>query len=65
MIGSLAMAMRYTFERGDLAARIEAAIAAVLANGGRTADIAGPAATSVLSTGAMGDAVVAALARAA
>ncbi len=33
MIGSLAMAMRYTFERGDLADRVEAAIAAVLAQG--------------------------------
>ncbi len=41
MIGSLAMAMRYTFERGDLADRIEAAIAAVLAKGLRTADIKG------------------------
>ena len=59
MIGSLAMAMRYTFDRGDLADRIEAAIAAVLAQGGRTADIAAGAPS--LSTAAMGDAVVAAL----
>ncbi len=59
MIGSLGMAMRYTFDRGDLADRIEAAIAAVLAQGCRTADIAadGPS----LPTAAMGDAVVAAL----
>jgi 3-isopropylmalate dehydrogenase len=60
MIGSLAMAMRYTFERGDLADRIEAAIAAVLAKGLRTADIKGDAANHI-STSAMGDAIVAAL----
>ena len=61
MIGSLAMALRYTFERGDLADRVEGAIAAVLAKGQRTADIKGDAATH-LSTAEMGDAVVAALA---
>ena len=61
MIGSLAMAMRYTFDRGDLADRIEAAISAVLAQGLRTADIKG-AHDSSISTAAMGDAIVAALA---
>jgi 3-isopropylmalate dehydrogenase len=60
MIGSLAMALRYTFERGDLADRLEAAIAGVLAKGLRTADITADAATS-LSTQAMGDAIVAEL----
>ena len=60
MIGSLAMAMRYTFDRGDLADRIEAAIAAVLAQGLRTADIKGEAASHI-STSEMGDAIVAAL----
>jgi 3-isopropylmalate dehydrogenase len=60
MIGSLAMAMRYTFERGDLADRIEAAIATVLAQGLRTADIKGDAPRHI-STSAMGDAIVAAL----
>jgi 3-isopropylmalate dehydrogenase len=60
MIGSLAMAMRYTFERPDLADRIEAAIAAVLAKGLRTADIKAAGETSI-ATGAMGDAIVAAL----
>ena len=60
MIGSFAMALRYTFERGDLADRIEAAIARVLAKGLRTADIKGDAPSHV-STGEMGDAVVAAL----
>ena len=61
MIGSLAMAMRYTFERGDLADRIEAAIAGVLAKGLRTADIKG-AGEGHISTAAMGDAIVAELA---
>ena len=61
MIGSLAMAMRYTFGRGDLADRIEAAIATVLANGLRTADIRGEGPAAV-STAQMGDAVAAALA---
>ena len=60
MIGSLAMAMRYTFDRVDLADRIEGAIAAVLEKGLRTADIKG-AASSHLSTREMGDGIVAAL----
>ncbi len=60
MIGSFAMALRYTFERGDLADRIEHAIAGVLTKGLRTADIKGDA-TSHLSTSAMGDAIVAEL----
>ena len=60
MIGSLAMAMRYTFERPDIAERIEAAIASVLAQGLRTADITEKGGASI-STGAMGDAIVAAL----
>lgn len=62
MIGSLAMAMRYSFGRGEVADLIEAAIAAVLASGARTADIA-PSGTPVLSTSQMGDAILAALAR--
>lgn len=61
MIGSLAMAMRYTFDRSDVADRIEAAVAAVLAKGHRTADIKGEG-QAAISTGEMGDAVVAALA---
>ena len=60
MIGSLAMAMRYTFDRADIAERIEAAIASVLAQGLRTADIKAEGGASI-STGEMGDAVVAAL----
>lgn len=60
MIGSLAMAMRYTFDRGDVADRIEAAIAAVLAKGLRTVDIKGDA-PKAISTSEMGDAIVAEL----
>jgi 3-isopropylmalate dehydrogenase len=60
MIGSLGMALRYSFGQIELADRIEAAIATVLAKGLRTADIKGDAATSV-STAEMGDAILAAL----
>lgn len=58
MIGSLAMAMRYSFGEGDVADRIERAIASVLTDGLRTADIKGDAA-SFVSTREMGDAIVA------
>ena len=60
MIGSFAMALRYSFDLGDLADRLEAAISSVLAKGLRTADIAGGAAPA-LSTAVMGDAILAAL----
>ena len=61
MIGSLAMALRYSFDMGAEADRLEQAIAPALAEGHRTADIARPG-EAVISTSAMGDAVVAALA---
>jgi 3-isopropylmalate dehydrogenase len=61
MIGSLAMALRYSFDMGAEADRLERAIAQALAAGHRTADIARPGEATV-STSAMGDAVVAALA---
>jgi 3-isopropylmalate dehydrogenase len=64
MIGSFAMALRYSFGLQEAAARIDAAIADVLAAGLRTADIKG-AATTTVSTSQMGDAIVAALAKAA
>ena len=64
MILSVAMMFRYTFERADIADRIEAAVRAVLAAGLRTRDIALPE-ERVTGTRAMGDAVVAALRRAA
>jgi 3-isopropylmalate dehydrogenase len=60
MIGSLGMALRYSFNHGDLADRIETAIAAVLAKGIRTGDIAGDAQETV-STTQMGDAILAEL----
>ncbi len=47
MIGSFGMALRYSFGFGDLADRIEKAIAGVLAKGYRTADIKGDASKSV------------------
>ncbi|HMF06000.1 MAG TPA: 3-isopropylmalate dehydrogenase, partial [Methylocella sp.] len=60
MIGSFAMALRYSFNLGELADRIEAAIASVLAKGLRTADIAGNMKDTV-STSQMGNAILAAL----
>ena len=55
------MMLRYSFERGDIADRIERAVRAALAAGYRTPDIAPPGAKRV-GTKAMGDAVVEALA---
>ena len=60
MIGSLAMALRYSFDLGAEADALERAIARALAEGHRTADIAKPG-EAVVSTFAMGDAVLAAL----
>ncbi|HEY8136675.1 MAG TPA: 3-isopropylmalate dehydrogenase [Methylocystis sp.] len=57
MIGSLGMAMRYSFDLPKAADAIDAAISAVLARGLRTADIKGSAASTV-STSEMGDAIV-------
>ncbi|MEN3929611.1 3-isopropylmalate dehydrogenase [Microvirga sp. W0021] len=59
MIGSLAMALRYSFDRGDVAEKLEKAIINVLANGTRTRDIADGA--QAVGTSAMGDAVLAEL----
>ncbi len=60
MILSLAMALRYTLGRADLAARVEGAVGAVLEAGWRTPDISSAGARRA-STAQMGDAVVAAL----
>jgi 3-isopropylmalate dehydrogenase len=60
MIGSLGMALRYSFNLGDLADRVENSIAAVLAKGIRTIDIAGETKETV-STAQMGDAILAEL----
>jgi 3-isopropylmalate dehydrogenase len=63
MILSVAMMFRHTFARADVAGRIESAVRAALRAGRRTADIAGEG-DAAIGTGAMGDAVVAALRRA-
>ena len=60
MIGSLAMALRYSLDMGDEADRLERAIASALDQGYRTADLARPGEATV-ATAQMGDAVVAAL----
>jgi 3-isopropylmalate dehydrogenase len=60
MIGSLAMALRYSFDLAAAADAIEKAISGVLAQGLRTADIKGAAASSI-STSQMGDAILAEL----
>jgi 3-isopropylmalate dehydrogenase len=57
MIGSLAMALRYSFNLGDAADMLERAITNVLASGLRTKDIAAPG-TNAVGTGEMGDAIV-------
>src|SRR5271155_4654700 len=63
MIGSFGMALRYSFGLNEAADRLEAAIASVLDAGLRTADISAPGGAPV-STTQMGDAIVAAVARA-
>jgi 3-isopropylmalate dehydrogenase len=57
MIASFAMALRYSFDMGGLADKVEAAIAAVLAGGLRTADIKSEGATAVTTT-QMGEAIL-------
>ncbi|HPG21212.1 MAG TPA: 3-isopropylmalate dehydrogenase [Amaricoccus sp.] len=58
---SFAMALRYSFDAGEEAARLEAAVERVLADGLRTADLLGPEGGTPVSTRAMGDAILAAL----
>ncbi|MCB2054946.1 MAG: 3-isopropylmalate dehydrogenase, partial [Geminicoccaceae bacterium] len=62
MLLSLAMMLRYSFDLAEEADRLEKSIGAVLDQGLRTADIMQPGKSEV-STGAMGDAVVAELDR--
>ncbi len=57
MIASFGMALRYSFDMGQLADKLDAAIAAVLANGLRTADIKSEGMTFV-STTQMGEAIL-------
>ncbi|NDV02236.1 3-isopropylmalate dehydrogenase [Pseudoroseicyclus tamaricis] len=61
---SFAMALRYSFDLGDEATRVEKAVETVLADGLRTADLLGEEGKSPVSTSEMGDAIVAALAAA-
>ena len=58
MIASFAMALRYSFGMLKEADLIEKAIAAALAKGLRTADIASPG-TQTVGTAQMGDAIIA------
>ena len=61
---SFAMALRYSFDQGAEADRLEAAVEKVLADGLRTADLMGPEGGTPVSTSQMGDALLAALAAA-
>jgi 3-isopropylmalate dehydrogenase len=58
---SFAMALRYSFDEGAEADRLEAAIEKVLADGARTADLMGQEGGTPLSTTEMGDVILAAL----
>ena len=58
---SFAMALRYSFDQGDEAARLEGAIEKVLAEGARTADLMGEDGGTPISTTEMGDAILRAL----
>jgi 3-isopropylmalate dehydrogenase len=60
MIASFGMALRYSLDLGDLADKVDQAIAAVLAKGLRTADIKSDGAT-IVSTAQMGEALLAEL----
>ncbi|MEX5727603.1 3-isopropylmalate dehydrogenase [Rhodovulum iodosum] len=58
---SFAMALRYSFDQGDEATRLEKAVETVLADGVRTADLMQAEGGAPASTRQMGDAVLAAL----
>ncbi|WP_439111308.1 3-isopropylmalate dehydrogenase [Lentibacter sp.] len=58
---SFAMALRYSFDMGTEADRLEAAVEKVLADGARTADLLGEDGATPISTSEMGDAIIAAL----
>ncbi len=59
---SFAMALRYSFDLGAEADRLEGAVEDVLARGVRTADLAGPEGVAPVSTTGMTDAILEALA---
>ncbi|MBK5926980.1 3-isopropylmalate dehydrogenase [Rhodobaculum claviforme] len=58
---SFAMALRYSFDQGAEADRLEGAVQAVLAQGLRTPDLMGPEGGTPVGTRGMGDAILAAL----
>jgi len=58
---SFAMALRYSFDAGDEADRLEAAVEQVLADGLRTPDLIGEDGREPVTTIEMGDAILAAL----
>ena len=58
---SFAMALRYSFDQGDEATRLEQAIEKVLSDGARTADLMGPEDGTPISTTQMGDVILEAL----
>lgn len=58
---SFAMALRYSFDQGEEATRLESAIEKVLADGARTADLMGPEGGTPISTTQIGDVILAAL----
>ena len=58
---SFAMALRYSFDQGAEADRLEQAIETVLANGARTPDLMGLEGGTPITTSQMGDAILAAL----
>ena len=58
---SFAMALRYSFDQGAEADRLEQAVEKVLAEGVRTADLLGEEGVTPVSTSEMGDAIIAAL----
>ncbi len=58
---SFAMALRYSFDQGDEATRLEQAVEKVLADGVRTGDLMQADGGTPVSTSQMGDAVISAL----
>ncbi|MBK71800.1 MAG: 3-isopropylmalate dehydrogenase [Euryarchaeota archaeon] len=58
---SFAMALRYSFDQGAEATRLEQAIEIVLAQGARTSDLMGPEDGTPITTAEMGDAIIAEL----
>ncbi|MCK0139711.1 3-isopropylmalate dehydrogenase [Aliiroseovarius sp. F47248L] len=58
---SFAMALRYSFDMGEEATRLETAVEKVLADGIRTGDLLNDEGVTPVSTSAMGDAIITAL----